>query len=124
LFNRLDVAPDVVLAGNLVPFRSPDWASIADQKGSLDFGKALWGGILRKARPSVVITMGGITTKAVAALLDVQNMVRYPVGWGNISAQRSTFKSGTLIGLPHLSRFGVMNRSASAAHLEVLFDGL
>lgn len=124
LFNRLDVAPDAVLAGNLVPFRSPDWDRLVDPKGSLAFGKALWGRILRQAGASVVITMSGVTTKAVADLLGVQNMTRYPVGWGNITAQRGAFDGGSLIGLPHLSRFGVMTRVASADHLDNLFDGL
>ncbi|MEG3662779.1 uracil-DNA glycosylase family protein [Celeribacter halophilus] len=124
LFDRLKIAPEVVLAGNLVPFRSPDWASLVDPKGSLAFGKELWRGILRQAGASIVITMGGETTKAVADLLHVQNISRYPVGWGKITAQRGSFQNGTLIGLPHLSRFGVMNRAASSDHLDRLFDDL
>ncbi len=124
LFDRLDVAPDAVLAGNLVPFRSPDWVSLVDPKGSLAFGKELWSGILRQAGASIVITMGGETTKAVADLLSVQNMTRHSVGWGNITAQRGSFDAGTLIGLPHLSRFGVMSRAASSDHLNNLFDFL
>jgi uracil-DNA glycosylase len=124
LFTRLNVAPNTVLAGNLVPFRSPNWASLNDPKGSLTFGKKLWGRILRRARPSIVITMGGDTTKAVASILGVPNMTRYSIGWGNITAQRGEFDGGTLIGLPHLSRFCVMNRAASADYLDLLFEGL
>lgn len=124
LFDRLNVAPHAVLAGNLVPFRSPDWASLVDPKGALIFGKELWRDILRQAAPSIVVTMGGETTKAVADLLNVQSFSRHPVGWGNITAQRSSFDSGTLIGLPHLSRFGVMTRAASSDHLDKLFGPL
>lgn len=124
LFERLEVVPHSVLAGNLVPFRSPDWSRLVDPKGSLTFGKELWRGILRRADASIVVTMGGDATKAVADLLSAENMRRHPVGWGNISAQRGSFDGGTLIGLPHLSRFGIMTRAKSADQLNSLFDGL
>lgn len=124
LFTRLNVAPDTVLAGNRVPFRSPDWASLNDPKGALAFGKTLWKRILDQANPSIVITMGGETTKAITQLLNVPNMIRYRVGWGNITAQRGQFNGGTLIGLPHLSRFGIMNRDASKDYIDRLFKDL
>lgn len=124
LFARLAVAPDAVLAGNLVPFRSPDWQSLKDPQGSLRFGKELWRRILHQAKPSIVITMGSDTTKVIIDTLGVSNKKRYSVGWGHVTAQRGEFDGGTLIGLPHLSRFGVMNRAASKDHLERLFEKL
>lgn len=124
LYARMDVAPSDVLAGNLVPFRSPDWASLQDPKGSLKFGRSLWSRILTKAAPPIVFTMGGETTKALTSILGVTDATRYPVGWGNVTAVRGKFKGGTLIGLPHLSRFGIMNRSASAEFLDELFHRL
>ncbi|MBO9471972.1 hypothetical protein J7413_00330 [Shimia sp. R10_1] len=124
LFSRLDVAPHAVLAGNLVPFRSPDWKSLQDPKGSLAFGKDLWSRILSRAKPPIVITMGGDTTKAIVELLGVSDLARYPVGWGNVTAQRGAFDGGTLIGLPHLSRFGIMTRTKSADFLDKLFEGI
>lgn len=124
LFARLEVAPDTVLAGNLVPFRSPNWKSLKDPQGSLAFGKKLWERILHQAKPSIVITMGGETTKAVADILGVMNINRCLIGWGNISAQRGDFDGGSLIGLPHLSRFAVMNRASSASYLDRLFANL
>lgn len=124
LFKRLKVTPDAVLAGNLVPFRSPNWKSLKDHHRSLAFGKDLWAHILRRAQPSIVITMGGDTTKAIADILGVMNMDCYAIGWGDISAKRGDFTRGTLIGLPHLSRFSVMNRASSAGHLDRLFANL
>lgn len=124
LFARLNVEPHKVLAGNLVPFRSPDWASLHNPKGSLKFGRKLWGNILKSSSASVVITMSGETTKSVADLLGAHEMVQYPVGWGKITATRGRFDGGVLIGLPHLSRFGIMNRAASAAYLDRLFEKL
>lgn len=124
LFSRLEVSPDAVLAGNLVPFRSPSWKDLKDHQGSLAFGKELWGKILRQAKPSILITMGGDTTKAAMDIMGVQKMNRYSVGWGDVSAQRGEFDGGTLIGLPHLSRFGIMRREASKIHLGILFENL
>ena len=124
LFARLKVAPDTVLAGNLVPFRSPNWRSLNDSQGSLTFGKELWRRILHQAKPSIVVTMGDETTKAVANILGVMNINRDSVGWGDISAKRGDFNGGSLIGLPHLSRFAVMNRASSAIYLDRLFANL
>ena len=124
LFSRLGVAPDAVLAGNLVPFRSPNWNTLKDPQGSLIFGKELWRRILHRAKPSIVITMGGDTTKVIIDILGVSRTKRYSIGWGDVSAQRGNFEGGTLIGLPHLSRFSVMNRAASKNHLNLLFENL
>ena len=68
--------------------------------------------------------MSGETTKSVADLLGVHDMLRFPVGWCKITATRGKFGGGVLIGLPHLSRFGIMNRAASAACLDRLFEDL
>ena len=124
LFDRLDVLPQAVLAGNLVPFRSPDWANLQDPKGSLAFGKQLWARILRKAAPSTIITMGKDATNAVTDVLNISDTSMQTVGWGNITASRGTYDGGVLIGLPHLSRFGIMTRPASAKYLDCLFEGL
>ena len=73
------------------------------------------GNILKRAGASVVITISGETTKSVADLLGVHDMLRFPVSWCEITATRGTFGGIVLIGLSHLSRFGIMNRTASAA---------
>lgn len=122
LFRRIDAMPDNVLAGNLVPFRSPNWKSIDDGAGSLKFGKELWIRVLSRAKPSVIVTMGAEVTRAVAEIMDVKTLHRYPVGWGEITGQRGTFSGGMLVGLPHLSRFSIMNRDASASELDKLFS--
>ncbi|WP_410001048.1 hypothetical protein [Vannielia litorea] len=123
LFQRLGVKPEAVLAGNLVPFRSPDWASLRNRQASLAFGKALWSRILQTASPNLIVTMGGEATDALTDILGISKMNRFPVGWGNITARRGFSDRGTLIGLPHLSRFGVMTRSQSSPYLDTLFDG-
>jgi len=49
------------------------------------------GNILKRAGASVVITISGETTKSVADLLGVHDMLRFPVGWCEIKATRGTF---------------------------------
>ena len=70
------------------------------------------------------MTMSGETTKSVADLLGVHDMLRLPVSWCEITATSVTFGGRVLIGLPHLSRFGTMNWAANAACLDRLFEDL
>lgn len=122
LFHMLDVKPEHVLAGNLVPFRSPDWRSLKNPETSVQFGKELWTEVLRAAKPSLVITMGSQATKIVAELLHVENLTKQPIGWGRVAAYWAKFDGGRLIGLPHLSRFGVITRPDSSEALEELLS--
>lgn len=124
LFRRLNVSPEEVLAGNLVPFRSPSEATLEDAPGAIAFGKTLWAEILTTARPSVVVSMGGTANREVAQLLGVKDVKSYPVGWGKYTASRGRFSDGTWIGLPHLSRFAIMKRAPSQAALAELFRGM
>lgn len=123
LFKRLNVAEDV-LAGNLVPFRSPSWNSFNNRGEAVDFGKRIWERVLKRAAPSLVITMGGHANQAISRLLHVQNLTAMPIGWGHYTASRGQFASGTWIGFPHLSRFTIMEREASKNALDRLFDGV
>jgi hypothetical protein len=124
LFERLGEAPENVLSGNLVPFRSPDWDSLKEPRSAIKFGEELWSTVLQNAQPSLVVTMGSQASESVCRLLQVQNIRRLELGWGNITASRGKFSGGTFIGLPHLSRFGIMNRPKSALYLEALFANL
>lgn len=124
LFQRLQVSPEDVLAGNLVPFRSPDEASLPDAPQAIAFGRNLWREILRKVGPRVVVTMGATANREISRLLMVRNTATHLVGWGNCSASRGEFSAGTWIGLPHLSRFTIMTRNESQAPLDELFNDL
>lgn len=124
LFQRLGVAPEDVLAGNLVPFRSPSEKSLAGAYDALAFGIDLWNEILGKVSPEVVVTMGGTANHEISTLLGVREVKVYETGWGSQTASRGTFIGGTWIGLPHLSRFTIMKRNASQSALNVLFEGL
>ena len=124
IFNRLGVDPEHVLAGNLVPFRSPDWKSLTDRKESLSFGLQLWERVLGRAKPAIVVTMGGEANEAISQLISVRDIARHPIGWGRYTASRGHFQSGIWIGLPHLSRFTIMDRIASKDAVDRLFSDL
>ncbi len=121
LFRKLEVEPDRVLAGNLVPFRSPSWDRLENRHNALQFGESLWNEIFQRARPKLVICLGGETFSALSRILSAFNAQSIPVGWGNVSGTRALFKGGSLVGLPHLSRFGIVTRVQSAAPLRELF---
>ena len=70
------------------------------------------------------MTMSGETTKSVADLLGVHDMLSFPVSWYEITATSGTFGGRVLIDLLHLSRFGIVNLAANATSLDRLFEDL
>lgn len=120
LFQMLGVTPESVLAGNLVPFRSPAWESLSDRGEALAFGKAIWRDILQSAKPTTVVGMGNVVNTALKEMLQVRQTTRIPLNWGNVSGERGAFAGGKFVGLPHLSRFQIATRPASRQGLQLL----
>lgn len=120
LFEKIGERPDAVLAGNLVPFRSPNWKALPDKRRALAFGKDIWRDILASAKPQMVICMGGDVFAAFRDILEVRETERIPVGWGEYCGERAAFATGTLIRVPHLSRFPIMTRAESRPGLRRL----
>lgn len=113
LFEKIGERPESVLAGNLVPFRSPSWNEFPDRRRALAFGKDIWQDILARACPTLVICMGNDVFAALSHILRVGETENVSVGWGNITGERGEFTTGKLVRLPHLSRFGVVTRAES-----------
>lgn len=120
LFAKLEIQPEDVLAGNLVPFRSRDWKSLNDRKQSVQFGKELWTEVLQTSQPSLIIAMGALSTKILSKMLNIRYLEKHPTGWGKVSAFRGEFEEGRLVGLPHLSRFGIMTRPQCSVYTDRL----
>ncbi|QPM90834.1 uracil-DNA glycosylase family protein [Pseudooceanicola algae] len=118
LFAKLEIEPEEVLAGNLVPFRSRDWKSLKSRKQSVQFGKELWTEALQTSQPPLIVTMGALTTKILSEMLDIRHLEKHPTGWGKVSAFRGEFEGGRLVGLPHLSRFSIMTRPQSSFYTD------
>jgi hypothetical protein len=119
----LHVLPDDVLAGQFVPFRSPDWESLPNKPEALAFARRLWGEVFAEHRPEIVTCIGKSPHgREVAALLGARLMDRIPAGWGDHTIERYTFdERKRLIVLPHLSRSRLFGRAASAAALNEAF---
>lgn len=123
MFERLNVSPEAVLAGNFVPYRSGNWSELKQSDTALEFARRLWREVLEAVRPRVVIAMGNVVRDELAAMLGIK-LTRLPTGWGKVQACRGTANGITLIALPHLSRYRVMDREASRMYMDQLFADL
>lgn len=121
LFEALDHAPEKVLAGNLVPFRSPSRAELREPRASLDFGREIWTDILKRAKPSLIVTMGIEVFENVSTIVDAGPADRVPINWGERQARSARFPGGRIVGLPHFSRYAIIGRARSRGALTQLF---
>ena len=123
LFRMLNQVPEAVLAGNLVPFRSPNWNMLDHRSEAITFGKRLWKPILDRANPKLVVCLGRETFEALVGKHAASSAESVPVGWGNYDANRCQIGDRVFVRLPHLSRFGIMTRAISAKPLKEIFRG-
>lgn len=123
LFARLDVVPQAVLAGNLVPFRSPSWKELPKKHEALTFGRCTWREIIDEAQPKLIITMSRLVFGNLSSMLSMGNVRKEPSCWGNISLRYCQGAERLLVGLPHLSRFPLLGRCKSEPWLARVFSG-
>lgn len=123
VFQKLNVQPDSVLAGNLIPFRAPTADKFSGMVDAIAFGEKIWTDILRNAKPRVVIAMGEIAASAMCRIgrIAPERLEKHYLEWGKVSARtgRGDFD---LIWLPHLSRFRIMRREKSQAAVDGVFS--
>lgn len=123
VFERLAVAPEEVLAGNLVPFRSEDWERLGNASAAIAFGRSLWGDIFRRCGvPPTVVTMGKQAFTQMARILGAGDVTPVGYAWGRETASKAAFPGGRLIGLPHLSRRPIMRHASRQMALDELFS--
>jgi hypothetical protein len=114
MFRLMNVNPEDVLSGYLVPFRSPCWAALPRRLESLRFGITLWRAVLQKANAETVVAFGREIGQHVVDLLGASSQARYPAAWGELTIDAYRFGAGRrLIVLPHLSRFALFGRLQS-----------
>lgn len=107
------------LTGNLVPFRSPEWADLKEHETvCLTFGQRLWREIIDIARPRLILTATRRVADCIFRAYD--QAPRYKdrrTGWGAVRWSVAQDIAGVpfkkLITVPHLSRFGIFERSRS-----------
>ena len=121
LFERLQVESSDVLAGHLVPFRSPSWSNLKNRKEAIEFGKEIWKEVLDRARPELVVALGAVARDPVKEILEVHSSKPIPLNWKGRAAERGKFDGGRFVYLPHFSRCPVMRRPESKEPLDRLF---
>ena len=120
------------LMGHFIPFRSPDFKSLANQTASLAFADQLWTRIFEHIEPEIVVTMDVHTFKHVRKIItnrrqgESERHIQLPTGWGNYTADIVRFGSPkrgvTLARLPHLSRFTIFTSPKCAEAMPKLID--
>jgi hypothetical protein len=114
-----------LLSAHFIPFRSPSLAALTRKGESLRFGEQLWKAILASWTPRLIITIDRETYAGIQGLIE-PNLGRalleqreWPSGWGQYTCQSRRYTDGvTLARFPHLSRFGLFNRDASALQMQ------
>lgn len=116
MFQLAGVEPANALAGNFVPFRSPNWKSLPSRPEALAFGEELWRWVFSAAPVRTVIVIGvndGRLPERIGSILGMRPELSVQVGWGNFRAAMYKGSDGrTMIALPHLSRYQVFGRGA------------
>jgi hypothetical protein len=115
MFEIMNVAPESVLSGYLVPFRSRDWGSLQNKPNSLRFGVDLWREVFRQARGvSTVVAFGKKIEPQMISLLAATLHARHDADWGEHTIDvYDTANGGRLLVLPHLSRYALFGRPDS-----------
>jgi len=114
-----------IVTTQLVPFRSPDWASLHRPEETVAFVKDLWGEIFSSWRPRAIVAVGGVTLELITELLGpALSQSSMPTGWGNVRMHLRECQGTRILGLPHLSRFQIFGRHQSEPFLETAFDWL
>jgi hypothetical protein len=121
LFGKLGVEPEDVLAGNIIPFRSPSKSALINASASLAFGREVWKAVIEKSSPELIVAMGKDAEGAIARTFNLELVREEMVGWGSYAGRAYDWHHGRVVALPHLSRFTIMNRPQSQAALQNLF---
>ena len=122
LFYKIGVAPERVLAGNLVPFRSPNWNGLKDQKISLETGKDIWKEVLGRVAPQLVIGMGRQLLPVLEEIAEHNDWSSHDIAWNGLCARSMMNSRGQrFVYLPHLSQYKIMRREKSKPALAEAF---
>jgi uracil-DNA glycosylase len=113
----LGVRQDAVFAAQFVPFRSNAWSDLTRKPEAVAFSRRLWSWALPQMKAKLFVCVGkGVVAPEIAGLLDARPIGAVPAGWGEQTIERYRTADGRLVlGLPHLSRFGLFGRAVSEA---------
>ncbi len=117
------MSADTVLAGNLVPFRSPKWKPDSE---AAQFDCELWFDIFDRAQPSHVVTYGGPAKDNIKKLLRINKLKVVVTPYINRFGQPAKIAYGQnetykMVALPHLSEHLIMTHPPSQSALDEAF---
>ncbi len=121
LFEFIEVPPNQILSGNLIPFRSPRIFDLPNKARAINFSENIWRKMLKTSNVKLVITMGNDVTRSLSKILKIPHLEKFPSGWGNVSLYAGKHDNITLVGLPHLSTFKLLSRSVCSECLRAVF---
>jgi hypothetical protein len=114
---------------NLVFYRSPSWKTMEKQKGHIELCHGVWRERFAADAPRVIVTNGySVYTEAQKLLAGIGYAVADETLAATMWDGPHTCKmvkdaqTITLVGFPHLSRFGVITRAKNAAAITAVYD--
>ena len=124
LFQMLDIDLNKTLASNFIPFRSQSYDKLPDKKRCRVFSMKLWGKILKRIPPKVILCNGIKTFNHLKKIVDInsKNEKTIPINWGNIKIHFFQENDILLVGLPHLSHFKFLEKEQSKEATEEIIE--
>lgn len=118
LFEALALEPSEVFAANLVPFRSPAWASLPDAAGALEFMRPYWRALIGSSQARIFCSLGKVAGTEVARMIDARYCSCHCIGHGRqaIDVYRDSDRR-VVLSMPHLSRFQLFSLEQDNAGL-------
>ena len=125
-----------VLTSHFIPFRSKRFAALHNKDKSIRFGRKLWGQILQKILPKIIITLNPDSFKNLSEILvnsggQLLDHKFFQTGWGvdttrpiqcEVRKYLKSDKTITILRLPHLSTFKLFSNDKCAPYLNVIFN--
>jgi hypothetical protein len=116
LFEALGVQPTEVFAANFVPFRSPSWRELPNQKSALIFGRKMWTELLARTSARLFVSLGKQSGQELATLLSASLRESHDVELKPQTIDEYVALDGrTVLALPHLSRFSIFGGQRTSA---------
>ena len=120
---------DKSIMANLVPFRSPSWNELPNQKAALEFSSQLWSDIFKQTRVKVIICMSVVVFYELDEILRGLGNAPIPggakserTGWGRTKYQIEKYMADDepvlLVRIPHLSRYKLFNSEGCTAAID------
>jgi len=91
MFEIMNVRPEEVLSGYLVPFRSRRWKYLSRKSDSVRFGIKIWREILRKSKVQTIVAFGKDIAPLIIPLLDATPRTTHATGWGEQTIELYSF---------------------------------